>query len=87
MKTDTIFKLMMLFLFVCIIGFIMIGMVGKMDQPNNSTSPEMHEKYTETQDTLKPIMLGLNGVQMALLGILILAGMALFVGAIRKWMH
>jgi hypothetical protein len=87
MKSDTIFKLLILFLFISIIGFIMIGMVGTMQEPSNQTSPEMHKDYVETQGWLKPIMLGLNGVQIAGLAILILAGTGLFVGVLRKWIH
>jgi uncharacterized membrane protein YgdD (TMEM256/DUF423 family) len=85
MKGNTIFTLMMLFLFVCVIAFITIGIAGNMKEPDNQTSPQEHADYVATQHTLHPILIGLNGTQIAILAILIFAGTALFVGVLRKW--
>ena len=87
MKGDTIFKLMMLFLFVCIIAFITIGIAGSMKEPDNQASPQEHQDYEAAQHTIHPILIGLNGTQIAILAILIFAGAALFVGVLKKWIH
>jgi len=85
MKGDTIFKLLILFAFVCVIAFITIGIAGSMKEPDNQTAPQEHSDYVEAVHTIHPILIGMNGTQIAILAILIFAACALFVGVLKKW--
>lgn len=86
MAKKDVFGLFLIFTAMMIFGLLVIMMASDADaelKPNNTTSPEMAQEYEDAQMMRQPLIYGIIGIMVVVMGIMLLIVIGKFMKIIR----
>jgi len=86
MAKKDVFGLILVFVAMMVFGMLVIMMASNADaelKPNNTTSPEMAEEYEDAQMMRQPLILGIIGIMVTVMGIALLLVIGKFMKIIK----